>query len=193
MGRKSTLSNDELISRISRVFRDVGYEGASLSLLSQATGLQRASLYHRFPRGKEQMACEVLEAAGAWLSEHILKPLKGPGDPKSRILAMVKELDEFYSGGRQACLLNMLSSSRIQGGPFTQQIQSTFLAWITALRDVLLEAGLPEAEAQARAERSVMMLQGSLVLARGMGTEQPFKSYLETLLTELLGAELASR
>ena len=189
MGRKAAVSNEEVIAQIGKVFREVGYEGASLSMLSKATGLQRASLYHRFPGGKEQMATEVLEATGTWLSEQVLKPLKVPGDPDAKIRAMLRQLDEFYAGGKQACLLNMLSSSRIQGGPFTQLIQSTFEAWISTLRDVLVEAGLKRATAQNRAEQTVMKLQGSLVLSRGMGTDKPFRDYLKSVLPDLVSAE----
>ena len=85
MGRKATIEEGELMLRLSSVFRDVGYEGATLTILSKATGLKKASLYHRFPDGKEQMAREVLETAGAWLDENILAPLKGEGEPEVRV------------------------------------------------------------------------------------------------------------
>ena len=52
----SNLSKDEVIQRIVAAFREHGYEGASLSILSQATGLGRSSLYHYFPNGKTDMA-----------------------------------------------------------------------------------------------------------------------------------------
>ena len=134
------------------------------------------------------MAREVLESAGAWLEEHILAPLKGGGPPADRIAAMVKRLDEFYSGGKQACLLNMLSSAHIHEGPFTQLIKQVFEAWIGALSAVLIDAGADENMARMRAERAVIMLQGSLAFSRGMGTARPFREFLKTLPDELLGA-----
>lgn len=186
MGRKASVEEEELMARLSRVFRDVGYEGATLAMLAEATGLKKASLYHRFPEGKEQMAREVLESAGAWLEEHILSPLKGAGAPKDRINEMIKQLDAFYSGGKQACLLNMLSSARIHDGPFTKSIKQIFEAWIDALSAVLTDAGVDRKAARTRAERAVIMLQGSLVLSRGMGTTRPFREFLRTLSDELL-------
>ena len=71
----SKVDPDDLIDRLLEVFRTVGYDGATLSKLSQATGLQRASLYHRFPGGKKAMAAAVLAHAGAWLDTHVLAPL----------------------------------------------------------------------------------------------------------------------
>ncbi len=188
MGRKATIEEDELIARLGAVFRNVGYEGATLAILSEATGLKKASLYHRFPEGKEQMAREVLQSAGAWLERHILSALKGGGTPSEKIGHMVKKLDEFYSGGKQACLLNMLSSARIQEGPFTQLIKQTFDAWIGALSSVLIEAGHDKRTARHRSERAMILLQGSLVLSRGMGTPRPFQDFLKTLPGELLAA-----
>lgn len=187
MGRKASIAEDDLMARLSAVFRDVGYEGATLAILSEATGLQKASLYHRFPGGKEQMAREVLEHARAWLEQHILVPLAGDGTPRERIDKMIENLDAFYSGGKQACLLNMLSSARIHEGPFTLLIKQIFEAWVGALSAVLIAAGLDEETARRRAERAVILLQGSLVFSRGIGTTRPFCEFLRTLPDELFG------
>ena len=187
MGRRVSVQEEELMAGLSRVFRDVGYAGASLAALSEATGLKKASLYHRFPEGKEQMAREVLAFAEAWLSKHILTPLRTEGPPEERIGAMVGKLDEFYSGGKQACLLNMLSSAHIHQGPFTELIKGVFEAWIEALADVLVDAGFDSSTARARSRRAVALLQGSLVLSRGMGSTKPFQDFLASLPQELLG------
>jgi len=50
------ITDAQLTDALTDVFRTYGYEGATLSRISEATGLQRASLYHRFPGGKEAMA-----------------------------------------------------------------------------------------------------------------------------------------
>jgi hypothetical protein len=47
--------------------------------------------------------------------------------------------------------------------------------------------GVDRKEARARAERGVIMLQGSLVFARGIGTTRPFRDFLKSLPDELLG------
>ncbi|MEM8810542.1 MAG: TetR/AcrR family transcriptional regulator, partial [Cyanobacteria bacterium P01_G01_bin.38] len=43
------MTKDAAIAKLTPVFRRYGYEGASLSMLSKATGLGKASLYHHFP------------------------------------------------------------------------------------------------------------------------------------------------
>ena len=54
------ITDGQLTEALTRVFQTYGYDGATLSRISDATGLQRASLYHRFPGGKEEMAKFVL-------------------------------------------------------------------------------------------------------------------------------------
>ncbi len=187
MARRASIDDEELLGRLTAVFRDLGYAGASLSALSEATGLKRASLYHRFPGGKEEMARAILRRAEEWLGEHILKPLKSDQSPEARIRHMAKKLDECYGGGQEACLLNVLASQDIHAGPFSDHIQKSFEIWIAALADVLIDAGIQRKESKKRAERAIAMLQGSLVLSRGMGITRPFKNFLADLPESLLG------
>jgi len=53
--RPSKMSDEKVFEGLSDVFRRKGYDGASYSDLMKATGLVKASLYHRFPGGKADM------------------------------------------------------------------------------------------------------------------------------------------
>lgn len=183
MARPQRVDDATLIERLSRTFRAVGYEGASLARLAQAVGMQKPSLYHRFPGGKQQMAEEVLAAARAWYVDHILAPLSSGGSPAERVGRVAQALDLFYDGGRQACLLNLLAQPPAEDSPFAEAIRDMFLALIGALADVSREAGMPDAE--ERAVRAAALLHGSLVLSRGMGTTAPFAAFTRTLGREL--------
>ena len=186
MARKALIEDDALIDLLSATFREVGYEAASLALLAESTGLKKASLYHRFPGGKEQMGLEVLLEAGRWLGEHVLKRLAGEGTPRERIAAMTRELDSFYQGGKQACLLNLLSSPISEDSPFKATIRQMFEAFVEAVASVIAETGCPASVAHERAERALVLIQGSLVLARGLGSTEPFRKALAALPDELL-------
>jgi AcrR family transcriptional regulator len=187
MARPLSIDEEELLSRLASVFRDLGYEGASLSALSEGAGLRKASLYHRFPGGKQQMAEEVLASALGWFAEHVLAPLKADGPAEARIATVARQLDAFYAGGRKACLLNMLSAPRGQDGPFSGAIRSAFEALIDAFAKLAREAGQTPKAARRRADRAVMLMQGSLVLSRGLGSNEPFRAFLTALPADLLG------
>lgn len=180
------VESDDVLERLTEVFRTVGYDGATLSRLSEATGLQRASLYHRFPGGKQEMAEAVLSRAGALFQQNILDPLTGTGTPEERLERMSRKLDEFYCRGSSPCLLDTLSFG--DGGDiFESHIKESFSRWIDALARVAREAtGCSRKSARERAEDAVIRIQGALVLARGSGNTKPFQRILRSLPGDLL-------
>jgi len=167
------------------VFRVYGYEGASLSIISKATGLQRASLYHRFPGGKEDMAKAVLDRAGHWLATRVLAPLSGPGTPEERIRNMGKELHAFYAGGKNCCLFDSLSFGS-DDNVIQRHIQQGMSAWVDGLAKVAREAGVPQKKARQQAQDAISQIQGTLVVGRVMKDYGPFERMLTELPTTLL-------
>ncbi|KUO55593.1 MAG: hypothetical protein APF82_10550 [Sphingomonadales bacterium BRH_c42] len=187
MGRAQAINDDELLKQLTATFREVGYEAASLSLLAEAAGLKKASLYHRFPGGKEEMAQAVLRSASEWLDVHILQVLEGDGPPEERVTRALDTLRNFYAGGKQACLLNMLAAGHITRNAFTPMITTMFDQLILGFAKVARDAGQDEAQSRMAARRAVMLLQGSLVMARGTGDPSPFDEALEMIHSSLLG------
>lgn len=186
MARQAILDDDALIHRLSKGFRDLGFEGASIAKLTKLAGLRKASLYHRFPGGKVQMADRVLKAAYDWLEENVLDVLRSDAPPQERLCAMTAALDTLYEGGERACIINMLSGPLAQDTPFVEPIRATLLAWADALAGCIADAGLPKVVARRRAMRAIAMIQGSLVLARGLKSTQLFSDELARLPADLL-------
>jgi AcrR family transcriptional regulator len=178
------LSRTEVVERLAAVFRRHGYDGATLSLLSQATGLGKASLYHHFPGGKEEMAGAVLEQAEASLRAQVLAPLRAQGAARDRLEAMARAVERRYAGGREPCLLASLSLG--ERAPYQERLRRTFRAWMGAIADTLVAAGLGRAEAAARAEEAVLRVEGALVLAAGLGSPAPFRTVVKHLPATLL-------
>jgi len=181
------LSREEVIKRILAVFRELGYAGASLSELSQATGLQKGSLYHHVPGGKDEMVVAVLEHIDAWMRDVALAALRGSGTPASRLRTMLRALDEFYSGGRDACVLGTL----VIGGSrsrFQERLKSAFGGWVEALRDLAVEDGISRALARDRAEDAVVRIEGALILAGALDDPAPFRRALRNIEREMLAA-----
>ena len=179
------LSRDEVIARIQDVFRDYGFDGASLAEISNATGLGKSSLYHYFPGGKDDMAIAVLERIADWMKQHVLGPLRAGGAPQNRLRAMSRTLDAFYVGGRNACVLAnfVVGGSRAK---FQVYLGDVFREWIAALRDLAIEAGVRAVEAQHRAEDAVVRVEGSLILAGSLDDTSPFKRALRNIERDLL-------
>lgn len=167
------------------VVRRCGYDGASLAELSKATGLGKSSLYHYFPDGKDDMVRAVLEHLEGVLRERVFTPLRGSGPARRRVEQMVRTLDDFYRGGREACVLGnlVLGTSRTR---FRRQLQAIFDEWIEALAVALTDAGLSKPVARARAEDAVIRVEGALVLAGGMDDVSMFGRALKQMPADLL-------
>lgn len=176
---RQKINEVQLLDKLTHVFRLYGYEGASLTRLTEATGLKRASLYHHFPGGKEEMALAVLERGSQGLEAQVLTPLQEPGTPAQRVQHMAERLNKFYAQGQQSCLLDTLSLG--EEDSLHKPIQKAIAAWLKAMIQVAQEAGLAPDVAEQRAEEVLIRIQGSLVFARTTGNTQPFQRVLKEL------------
>ena len=180
------LNDVELVERAAETFRHYGYEGTSLSRLAEATGLEKASLYYRFPGGKDAILMAAVQGVGAWFETNVFAPLRQSGPLANRVDSMVARLREFYGDGKKPCVLDTLS---LRGGaPELQSaLQGALAEWLKAFAAVAVEAGFAHDEAQRRAEQAVIAVEGSLVLARVTGKSGMFLSTLAELRSRLIG------
>lgn len=181
------MSKEQAITKLIPVFRQYGYEGTTLSMLSKATGLGKASLYHHFPNGKEGMAAAVLDYIGVCFSDKVLKPLQKPGKPAEKIQAMCHSLNEFYREGKDGCFLGIMSFGEADN-LFHQQVKQQLQIWIDTLARVLIEAGIEPEQAQWRSRLGIIQIQGALILVRILDDTAPFERVIATLPEKLLKA-----
>lgn len=180
-----TLSREEVLDRLMQVFRDYGYDGASLSRIADATGLGRSSLYHYFPKGKDDMAAAVLAHAGEFVRDNVLAPLNADGTPRERLVKLAQGLDALYASGRSACLTNVLTMGDA-AGKFTPPLRERLRRLIGALAKVAQEGGVDEGAARQQAEDVVIALHGALVVGRVLNSTAPFRRMLAELPDRLL-------
>ena len=174
------VSESELMNALLEVFRREGFEGASMSIISQYTGLKRSSLYHRFPGGKQQMAEEVLAYTGTWMQEHVIKPLEGPLPPIDRLRLALDQISALYGGGKKVCLLRSLAMGT-SSQAFQLGVQSRFEEWIQAFVEFGKSVGLSDSQANALARSTVIQIQGSLVLAQAMKDPSIFQKSIDQI------------
>lgn len=179
------IPKEEVLNRLAAAFRAGGYQGTSLKDLCEATGLVKASLYHYFPGGKENMAQAVLDHIGGWFSANIVAPLNRDGDPAKRLDTMISELNRFYNKGKTACLIELFGIGEAQG-LFQETVHAHEQAWEQAIVRTLTDAGVDKSTARQRAEQALIQIQGSLVIARAKNSPQVFTRTLGTLPDLLL-------
>ncbi len=175
------ITETDLIHALSGVFRTYGYEGASMALISQATGLKKSSLYHRFPDGKQQMARAVAHAISGGIEKQALAPLNGPGSPKARVKQAAQRLNTFYENGNKPCALDTLSIAGDQGEATLAELRESYDALIKGFTNIAIEAGTKPKAAQQRAIRAIVLIEGALVVTRITGDSDSFKRVIKEL------------
>lgn len=176
----STVSDSELLEKSTEVFRTYGFEGSSMSRLAAATGLEKASLYHRFPGGKDEIARSVAAYVAECMQRYIFEPLKKDAPIEKRLRIVVEQLRGFYDDGRKSCAFDALS---LPGGSteLAEALKTTLNAWLKVFTDIAIESGLPLREARLRAEEALARIEGSLVLSRVLEDNGSFRRALAAL------------
>lgn len=179
------MSKEQVILKLIPVFRQYGYEGTSLSMLSQATGLGKASLYHYFPQGKQGMANAVMDYIAKSFEEKILRLLRSSDTPEERILLMCEALADFYAHGNNNCFLAMMSSGEADN-LFHDQVKQQLEIWIDTVTQVLIEAGIEPKLARERSQDAIIEIQGALILVRILDEPAIFTRILNNMPKKLL-------
>jgi AcrR family transcriptional regulator len=169
----------DVLPLITEVFRELGYEGASLGQIGERTRLGKGSLYHFFPRGKEQMAEEALALVDDWFVRNVYEPLE-TGDPPTAIAQMWRAVDVYFRSGQRVCLIGAFALDATRDR-FGEPIRVYFERWVRALESVLIRSGAEPATAATLAEEVVLGIQGALVLARALHDDTVFSRAIERL------------
>ncbi len=162
---RKPVERSDVIPLLGEIFREHGYAGASLSAITERTGLGKGSLYHLFPDGKDGMARAVLDDVADWFETQVFAPLRDSEDAAAGIDHMFRAVVQFFHSGRRVCLVGAFALDETRDR-FAAEVQSYFAAWTHALAVALRRRGLETRRARETAEDVVAGIQGALVLAR---------------------------
>ena len=179
--RLQKVSDSEVLNGLTKVFRSKGYEGASLNDLSDATGLKKASLYHRFPNGKQEMADAVMNHIGEWVEDHVFHALLDNSiEPQARLMKGLEAIRTLYDGGKKVCVFRAFSLE-ISLDLFGDQIKNGMHEWISAFEKVGEALQLSQDEASIKAADTLIQIQGSLIVSKGLGDITVFERTLNNI------------
>lgn len=176
---RSVFEKADVVPLVAEVFRELGYEGASMSAITARTKLSKGSLYHFFPGGKEEMAAEILAHVDGWFVREVFESLERDA-PQAAVAAMWAATDAYFRSGRRVCLIGAFALDETRER-FAAPILTYFRRWIVALEGALLRGGIDPALAGELAEGSVSGIQGALTIARALDEEAIFGRTLARL------------
>lgn len=184
---RTVLDRSDVVLALAGVFRKRGFDGGSLSVIQQETGVGRGSLYHFFPEGKTDMAAAVLDQVSDWFEEHIYAPLRTAENATEAIEAMSQEVAEYFLSRERVCLFAAITMGEEQEA-FAGPTRKYFTDWVDALAGTLRAGGLPSDDAADRALDAVATIQGGLILARAYGDDATLLGIVDRTKRNLLAS-----
>ncbi len=177
---KSPVSRAEVLPKLAEVFREFGFDGTTLAIITKRTGLGKGSLYNFFPGGKDEMAEAVLNHISVWFQTQIFVPLKDSQSPTEALRNMFRNVRLYFESGQRICIVGMfaLDESRDR---FGDQIEEFFASWRRAIEKTLRRAGLSRSSAENHAVDALVVIQGALVLARASSDTSVFRKSIARL------------
>ena len=186
MARKKSDTRETVVAKLIEVFFEYGFDGASLSIISERTGLQRASLYHHFPGGKEEMARAVLETSDRWGEEFVRKLAVDTSlSAKDRLVRLNKNIDEIHWHPKQLTPSNAFVIGS-KSDEFAKHIQWHYHGCVWLLAELMLACGVPSDVARRRAWEQRIMWEGGLVCSRVLGEMSLFRGLMQRMPEYLL-------
>lgn len=186
MARTKSDVRETVVAKLVDVFYEHGFDGTSLSIISERTGLQRASLYHHFPGGKEEMAKAVIEYADRWGEEFIAKlVMDNSMPPKMRLEQLMQNLDELHWRPEQLSPSNafVIGGAREQ---FSGHIQWHYHTCVWMMTELMVACGIPQEIAKRRAWEQRILWEGGLVCSRVLGDMSLFRGLMQRMPAYLL-------
>lgn len=179
---KKKVTKEEIVKFSMKVFWKQGYHQTSMNDLADTCGLQKASLYHHFPKGKEQ----IMEAVLALLHKGYQNSLFSIAyDDTISVKEKLKLFKEFsyktFFDASDGCLMGNIALETVSlNENFAIYFRQFFTDWISALANVF-QSKYSEQEAILYAKDAVAQVEGAVMLMKVFQD----KSYLERALENI--------
>jgi TetR/AcrR family transcriptional regulator, lmrAB and yxaGH operons repressor len=166
------------------LFQQRGYYAVGTAEIVDEADATKGSLYHHFPEGKEQIACEVVEA----IRDDVLARLEAleasEQDPSLAVARLAEGMARWVEASRyrEGSLLASLAVGALPDAPALQRaLQQALDAWRARLGALLMGAGYRKQPARAMADTVLASLEGALLMARIDGNPRAVSAVGRTL------------
>jgi TetR/AcrR family transcriptional repressor of nem operon len=187
---KGEQTRQEIIRKAAPIFNQRGYEGAALSDLMKATGLEKGGIYRHF-ESKEQLAAEAFDYA--WRETILartsdLDASQNSVDQLKQMVANFVERRGIIPGG---CPLLNTAVDNDDGNPLLKQrARRALKEWREQIVRIV-QSGIRRGEiranrdAKALATLVIATLEGAVMLGRLEKSEEPLRTVQAHLLRKL--------
>lgn len=164
-----------MIRQAALLFRGQGYAATGFREIVEKADTRRGVIYHHFPRGKTELAEEVLVLTDGTVGPAI-EMVCANQDPVSAMHAIMAGAKLVMTGGDYppGCPVAAIA---LGAGPDDAALlaaaRDVFRRWQAPFRDCLHRNGISDPDASNLATLLIAGLEGALVLCRAEGTTEP--------------------
>jgi AcrR family transcriptional regulator len=179
-------SKEEMVEGALKLLATKGLQATSFSEVLSLTGAPRGSIYHNFPRGKEQMVSDALKLSEDRTIEAIKKLAgKNPTEITEGFLELWRQLLTYsnYTAGCSAVAVTVATDSK----ELLDSATSIFRSWQHTLTDLFKSAGLSLEESKQFATTLIAASEGAVVMSRAEKSMIPFESVAKSLAQQAQG------
>jgi TetR/AcrR family transcriptional repressor of lmrAB and yxaGH operons len=164
-------SRAALIEKAGTLFRRQGYAATGLKQILEEAGVKPGSLYHHFPRGKQQLAAAVVDTEGAGI-EQLLRRFLATGRPVADVVDRWIDLLAAGLAGdrRDGCPIEPIATESVHASPLVREASArAFKGWCMAVEERLRSDGWAAEEAKRVGLAVISLIEGALILSRTLG------------------------
>ncbi|APA98469.1 TetR/AcrR family transcriptional regulator [Nocardia seriolae] len=172
-----------MIRQAAKLFRGQGYAATGFREIVEKAETHRGVIYHHFPRGKAELAEEVVRLVDGTVGPAI-EAVCANQEPVSAMRAVLAGAKMVMTGGgqRPGC---PIAAVALGAGPGDAELltatRDVFRQWQVPFRDCLRRNGFEEADATNLATLLIAGLEGALVLCRTEGDTEPLDRVADAL------------
>jgi AcrR family transcriptional regulator len=168
-------TRERILDATIRLLRRQGYTATGIKQIVSEGQAPLGSVYHYFPRGKEQIGTEALVRSGERIRRTIERAGDAPDLPAAInnyfVVNAERLRDSDYERGCPIATVALEIASDIE--PIRRVCEDVFASWQTTLAKVLVDAGIDTADAGALATFVLSSYEGALTMSRALRDIEP--------------------
>ena len=178
------IEKNDFLLRCWEVFHLNGYYNTSMQNLAEATGLQKAGLYHHYPT-KEDLMRRVMQYALEEFRSYVLAVAdESDLPPEQRLEKLLRRHKKLATLHRRGCFFANIALETGREGQFNEVLKIAMTEWAATVSRILAER-LPAEQAEKEGLRLVMEYEGAVLFYKLTGEEQYLEDYVQRTVTLL--------
>jgi TetR/AcrR family transcriptional repressor of lmrAB and yxaGH operons len=180
-------TRDRLISATGRLLRQQGYAATGLNQVMTVAEAPKGSMYFHFPGGKEELAAAAVDRFAGRITAR-MTDLLARNSVADAISGFFDSYVEYFerTDYRDGCVVATVALDEAGTHELLAEAASSALrTWVDLLADALEAEGRSSQDAHDVATLVIAALEGTIVMAKGQRSTEPFVAARDSLRTIL--------